>query len=103
MQNAAAFPRLTARIMALALAVGTGSYLILCGPQLREEPRETGPQKVLSCAELATTIRQKQIYMSTSKAGPSAREIAGIEALRADYRKRCPNHQEPQGGFPGGL
>lgn len=84
------------RILALVLATGVGAYLILCGPGMppKESPpavqSANQPAAPRSCDELAAEIRQRQVFMSTSKAGPSAREIGNVEGLREEYRRRCP-------------
>lgn len=100
-----------ARALALALAFGVGSYIVLCrgaSPRTPAEADSNGAhpsesqnpnpaptavdedaQPRESCESLALEIRQFDIFMTTSKSGPSPADLERLDAMRERYQRHC--------------
>jgi hypothetical protein len=98
------------RVLALVLALGVGSYVVFCrganrtvddradsiaGPRTSESVSSKqeaieDPRPPESCEGLALEIRRFDIFMTTSKSGPSPADLQRLDAMRARYEQHCP-------------
>ncbi|PJZ70242.1 hypothetical protein CH373_12510 [Leptospira perolatii] len=84
------------KIAAVLLAISVCAYLILCGKSSREtvvapvEPLDPNAQyRSIECQDMAARLRQMHIFLSTSKAGPSANEINKKDSLQSEFNIKC--------------
>ena len=87
------------RLAALALAVSIGLYIIVCRsgasntdeltlePNAPAQTTDQGPPK--DCAGLEQEIRQYDIFLTTSKSGPSPADRERLAAMQARFDKYC--------------
>ncbi|MCR9143209.1 MAG: hypothetical protein NXI24_13220 [bacterium] len=94
--------RYIARFMALLLAMSVGTYIVFCRGTAKQKPvAEDSPNAPAleartsigdapeSCEGLALEIRQFDIFMTTSKSGPSPADMNRLDAMRARYDRHC--------------
>ena len=98
------FLTLAWKLLALCIAGGVGTYLVLCGPIHTGNTNHTEvlafedtPPSELDCEALKQQIEQSEFYMSTSKAMPSAAEISRVQELKDRYNRHCnANSKHPE-------